>query len=86
VQLQTALENYNALVDFFTNKFPELKSNSFYITGESYAGIYLPTLGEYLIKDKANFPNFKVDETGKHTVNSLNSFARNREWPSGTAS
>lgn len=32
-----------ALVDFF-GKFPELATNDFFITGESYAGVYIPTL------------------------------------------
>lgn len=38
-----AEDNYRALVDFF-RKFPNLKKNDFYISGESYAGIYVPTL------------------------------------------
>jgi cathepsin A (carboxypeptidase C) len=56
---KTATENYNALVDFFTNKFPELKSNDFYITGESYGGVYIPTLAVLVANDKTNFPGFK---------------------------
>jgi len=47
------------LVDFFTNKFPELKSNDFYITGESYGGVYIPTLAVLVANDKTNFPGFK---------------------------
>lgn len=40
----TASANRAALVDFFQNKWPELRDNDFYITGESYAGVYIPTL------------------------------------------
>ena len=38
-----------ALVDFFTNKFPELASQDFFITGESYAGVYIPTLAKEIL-------------------------------------
>jgi cathepsin A (carboxypeptidase C) len=37
-----------ALQDFFV-KFPELISNPFYITGESYAGVYVPTLTKEIL-------------------------------------
>jgi serine carboxypeptidase-like clade I len=37
----TASASRAAMVDFFTNKFPELQSSDFYITGESYAGVYM---------------------------------------------
>jgi len=56
---ETASNNHNALIDFFTTKFPELKGNDFYITGESYGGIYIPTLAVLVASDTTNFPNFK---------------------------
>ena len=39
----TASANRAALQDFF-QRFPELRHNPVYITGESYAGVYVPTL------------------------------------------
>ena len=39
----TAANNLQALQVFFT-LFPELKTNDFYISGESYAGVYIPML------------------------------------------
>lgn len=34
----TASDNLRAVEAFFSAKFPELRGNPFYITGESYAG------------------------------------------------
>lgn len=45
----TASTSRAALVDFFTNKFPEFKANDFFITGESYAGVYIPTLTKEIL-------------------------------------
>ena len=54
----TALDAYEFLVNFF-KAFPEYKANKFYITGESYAGIYIPMLIEQIDLDvlgaKLNF-------------------------------
>lgn len=41
-------DNYQALIDFF-RKFPNLKNNDFYISGESYAGIYVPYLAKKIL-------------------------------------
>ncbi|CAK1552395.1 unnamed protein product [Leptosia nina] len=38
---------YNFLQQFFM-LFPELRNNDFFITGESYAGKYIPALGMYI--------------------------------------
>ena len=48
----TALETASAIEYFFTQKFPELRENKFYLTGESYAGIYVPTLANLLLDMK----------------------------------
>lgn len=39
----TAKHNAEYLTSFF-QRFPKFKNNDYYITGESYAGIYVPTL------------------------------------------
>lgn len=45
----TASASRAAMVDFFVNKFPELAKNDFFITGESYAGVYIPTLTKEIL-------------------------------------
>ncbi|RUS72201.1 hypothetical protein EGW08_020028 [Elysia chlorotica] len=55
-----ALNNYYALKDFF-RKFPEYAGRDFYITGESYGGIYVPTLSNLVMKDPdMNLKGFAV--------------------------
>eukprot|EP01083_Nonionella_stella_P022267 61583_1 len=39
----TADDNYDALLQFFI-KFPAFAKNEFFVTGESYGGVYVPTL------------------------------------------
>eukprot|EP00602_Paraphysomonas_sp_CaronLab_P004870 CAMPEP_0185024084 /NCGR_PEP_ID=MMETSP1103-20130426/6997_1 /TAXON_ID=36769 /ORGANISM="Paraphysomonas bandaiensis, Strain Caron Lab Isolate" /LENGTH=485 /DNA_ID=CAMNT_0027556943 /DNA_START=59 /DNA_END=1516 /DNA_ORIENTATION=- len=45
---QTAADNL-AAVEAFYSMFPEYIQNKFFITGESYAGIYVPTLAEAIL-------------------------------------
>lgn len=45
---RTANENRAAVENFYKN-YPEFKNNKFFITGESYAGIYVPTLAEAIL-------------------------------------
>uniref|UniRef100_A0A8C6HYN7 Carboxypeptidase n=1 Tax=Mus spicilegus TaxID=10103 RepID=A0A8C6HYN7_MUSSI len=42
-----AQDLYSALIQFFT-LFPEYAKNDFYVTGESYAGKYVPALAHYI--------------------------------------
>lgn len=45
-----AENNYQALKDFY-HLFPEYKDNKLFLTGESYAGIYIPTLAVLVMQD-----------------------------------
>lgn len=53
----TAKNNYAALLDFFNNKFPEYKVNRFFIAGESYGGVYVPTLAAEILSG-GGLPSF----------------------------
>ena len=44
-----AEDNLKALIDFF-KKFPTMKNKDFYISGESYGGIYVPILAYKIIE------------------------------------
>ncbi|KAM5566396.1 serine carboxypeptidase-like 34 [Rosa sericea] len=59
----TAEDSYNFLINWF-KRFPQFKSHDFYITGESYAGHYVPQLSELIFDrnkkaSKENYINFK---------------------------
>eukprot|EP00253_Pinus_taeda_P005622 PITA_05622 len=47
--LQTASDTHDFLLKWF-EEYPEFVSNPFYIIGESYAGIYVPTLASEVVK------------------------------------
>uniref|UniRef100_A0A1I8BUJ1 Carboxypeptidase n=1 Tax=Meloidogyne hapla TaxID=6305 RepID=A0A1I8BUJ1_MELHA len=58
---ETAKYNYEALKQFF-NKFPTFKGRPTVISGESYAGMYLPMLANLIIDGQKTFPiNFKAN-------------------------
>jgi len=66
--IQTAADATAAMVDFF-RKFPELRRNKFYITGESYAGVYAPTLARAILdwNDAATSEEAKIPLAGLAT-------------------
>ncbi|XP_074523193.1 lysosomal protective protein [Halichoeres trimaculatus] len=68
---QVADDNYRALQNFFV-KFPNFTQNEFFIFGESYGGIYAPTLSLRVATGAAKI-NFKGFAVG----NGLSSFALN---------
>lgn len=68
---QVAQDNYKALQNFFS-KFPNFSQNKFFIFGESYGGIYAPTLSLLVATGKAKI-NFKGFAVG----NGLSSFNLN---------
>lgn len=47
---QVSMNNYLALKKFF-QLFPEYSKNQLFLTGESYGGIYIPTLAERVMED-----------------------------------
>ncbi|XP_063389134.1 venom serine carboxypeptidase-like [Cydia fagiglandana] len=59
---QVGEQLYSTLTQFF-QLFPELQQNAFFITGESYAGKYVPALG-YTIMKKGSTATIKVNLKG----------------------
>jgi carboxypeptidase C (cathepsin A) len=60
---QTASDNLQALFQWFSY-FPEYKTNTFYIAGESYAGIYVPLLAYYIQQSNSNVSNPQINLKG----------------------
>lgn len=56
------------------SQFPEYRKNEFYITGESYAGIYVPTLAVRVLKGQENFT---INLQGYAIGNGLSSYELN---------
>ena len=59
----TAQDNLNAVLAFFAG-FPEYKNNKFWVTGESYAGIYVPTLSYAIYESNVAGVNPKINQVG----------------------
>ncbi|CAN8270566.1 unnamed protein product [Cochlearia groenlandica] len=45
----TASDSHQFLIEWF-KMYPEFQSNQFFVSGESYAGIYVPTLASQIVK------------------------------------
>ena len=60
-----------AIVDFFRNKFPEFAQNDFFITGESYAGVYIPTLAKEILEFAPQINLVGLAVGGEYVVLSL---------------
>ncbi|XP_036177442.1 lysosomal protective protein [Myotis myotis] len=67
---EVAQSNFEALQDFF-RLFPEYKDNELFLTGESYAGIYIPTLAVLVMQD----PSMNLQ--GLAVGNGLSSYEQN---------
>ncbi|XP_078457861.1 lysosomal protective protein-like [Lampetra planeri] len=67
---QVSMDNYLALKSFFA-KFPEWSKHDLYLTGESYAGFYLPTLAVRVMEDPS------INLKGLAIGNGLSSIAMN---------
>lgn len=66
--LSSSEDNYAALLQFFV-KFPEFKTNDFFISGESYAGIYVPYLAWQVLQHKSDGVNLKGIIVGNGVTN-----------------
>lgn len=74
---ESATDNLTAVLAFFT-KFPEFKTNDLYISGESYAGIYVPYLTKYIddynTQNAANPAVFKPNLKGFMVGNGVTNY------------
>ena len=75
----TARDAKEAMVDFFYEKFPELKANEFFIAGESYAGVYVPTLAMEIVEHNEKFPEKKINLVGINTADPCTSNKEQRD-------
>ena len=53
---EVGTEMTNFFAKFF-DRYPEFKNRPMYITGESYAGRYIPWIAAYLVKADFDFVN-----------------------------
>lgn len=72
----TAVNNYYALLSFF-EEYAEFSDNEFYISGESYGGIYVPTLTAQVLEGNADPQNPRINLKGFAIGNGLLSYKQN---------
>lgn len=68
-QTKVGEDLYQALKQFFL-LFPELQSNEFYVTGESYAGKYVPSISHTIITNNPG-SDLKINLKGMAIGNGL---------------
>eukprot|EP01138_Halocafeteria_seosinensis_P009874 gb/GECG01010085.1/.p1 GENE.gb/GECG01010085.1/~~gb/GECG01010085.1/.p1 ORF type:complete len:483 (+),score=47.09 gb/GECG01010085.1/:1-1449(+) len=59
----TAIDNYHALIQFFEG-FSEFQANELFLTGESYAGVYIPTLAYQIHQAQTSDSQVKLNLKG----------------------
>lgn len=64
-----AIDNLNAILQFLT-KFPAYKNRDIYLAGESYAGIYVPTLAQQIVRSHSSDINLKGILVGNGCIGS----------------
>jgi len=57
----TAKDNL-AFLNWFFTVYSDFAGNDFWIAGESYAGVYVPTLAKLIVDTQFDLVNFKVRE------------------------
>ncbi|KAL7633476.1 UNVERIFIED_CONTAM: hypothetical protein RMT77_016009 [Armadillidium vulgare] len=70
-----AEQNYRALQHFY-EKFPEYRDRELFITGESYGGIYIPTLSVRIVEGNDTYP---INLGGFAIGNGLTSYKSNED-------
>ncbi|WMV12940.1 hypothetical protein MTR67_006325, partial [Solanum verrucosum] len=67
---KTRQDSFTFLVNWM-ERFPEYKHRDFYITGESYAGHYVPQLAQLILSYKETEPNLVINLQGIATGNGI---------------
>ena len=57
-------EHFGIFLQGFYEKYPEFKDRPLYISGESYAGHYIPFIGSYIMDNKEKFDDIGVNLQG----------------------